>query len=306
MKNAALPIVMTPDQLASALHGDRNGSWVNIAGPGHRKRDRSLGIVLDPNAPDGFRTHSLAGDDPATCRAYVKKLLKKIAVGGSIQVQLGDACGANPDAQAKIAVAMEIWHDTQTIKGTLAEIYLHARSCVVSSEVMKANVLRHHPLCPFGQYRFPALIALITDAITGEPLGIHRTALRDDGSGKREMPDGSSPKRMLGSAKRGVVRLYPVGPHLGSAEGVETALSAAQIFKTPVWAVLSANGMADFPIVTGVQSLTVFADHDTAGISAARECRRKYKKAGIGVEVRHPPLIGNDWNDHARKDASHG
>jgi phage/plasmid primase-like uncharacterized protein len=112
---------------------------------------------------------------------------------------------------------------------------------------------------------------------------------------------------MMGRAKRAVVRLGDIKDGcLAIAEGIETALSAAQIFNMPVWAVLSANGMADFPVLPSIKRLTVFADHDDAGISAARKCRRRYKKAGIEVQVRYPLTFGDDWNDHARKEASHG
>ena len=112
---------------------------------------------------------------------------------------------------------------------------------------------------------------------------------------------------ILGRAKGAAVMLGDIKDgSLGIAEGIETALSAAQIFNMPVWAVLSANGMADIPIVPGVKFLKIFADHDAAGISAARECKRRYKKAGIEVEVRYPLTFGDDWNDHATKEASHG
>ena len=93
---------------------------------------------------------------------------------------------------------------------------------------------------------------------------------------------------------------------LGIAEGIQTAPSAQLIFNLPVWAVLSASGLANFPVAPGVNFLRIFADHDAAGISAARKCRRRYKKAGIEVEIRYPPTFGDDWNDHVKKEASHG
>ena len=168
-------------------------------------------------------------------------------------------------------------------------------------------MLRFHPLCPFGGDRVPAMVVRMGDAVTGAPMGVHRTALAEDGLTKRVMSDGRPCRMMMGRAKRAVVRLGDINyGSLGIAEGIETALSAAQIFKTPVWAVLSANGMAGFPIVAGVKSLRISADHDAAGISAARECKRRTKKAGIEVEVRYPLTFGDDWNDHARKEASHG
>ena len=61
-------------------------------------------------------------------------------------------------------------------------------------------------------------MALMTDAVTGEPCGIHRTFLNPDGT-KRE-------RKMLG--QQGVVRVSPdedVTLGLGLTEGIEDALS---------------------------------------------------------------------------------
>ena len=60
---------------------------------------------------------------------------------------------------------------------------------------------------------------------------------------RRKAPAG---KKMLGSVADGAVRLFPIGDdgHLGIAEGIETALSAQAIFGVPVWAALSADGVA--------------------------------------------------------------
>ena len=58
--------------LAKALGGDVNGSQVLAPGPGHSAIDRSLSVKLDSSAPDGFVTHSFAGDDPIICRDHVR------------------------------------------------------------------------------------------------------------------------------------------------------------------------------------------------------------------------------------------
>ena len=58
--------------LAKTLGGEVNGSQVLAPGPGHSTIDRSLSVKLDSNAPDGFLTHSFAGDDAIICRDYVR------------------------------------------------------------------------------------------------------------------------------------------------------------------------------------------------------------------------------------------
>lgn len=72
-------------------------------------------------------------------------------------------------------------------------------------------------------------MALVTDAVTGEPLTLHWTWLKVDGGGKAEL---ETPRLLWPSlpSKGGVIRLWPdeeVTLGLCVAEGIETALSAA-------------------------------------------------------------------------------
>ena len=92
--------------------------------------------------------------------------------------------------------------------------------------------------------------------------------------------------------------LYHGAPKMGIAEGVETAISAHVKFAMPVWACLSAPSVAGFPVIHSLNHLTIFADHDDAGISAARKCASRYLAAGIKGEIHHPTPVGWDWNDH--------
>jgi hypothetical protein len=288
------------NELARKLGGEVNGQWINMPGPGHSSSDRSLGMLLDPKAPDGFRLHSFADDDPAVCRTYVKARLAKIDAAGAPIVK---ASVDTDQAMCAMRSARRIWNESAPLKGTLGHKYLHSRGCGALPEDVSAHALRFHPLCPFGSDRYPALIAAMCDIATGEIVGIQRIAISDDGHGKRVMPDGSS-KRMIGSSVGAAVPLHGLnGGHLGIAEGIETALSAAMIFKMPVWSVLSASGIKAFPVIHGIKFLRVCADYDKAGISAGRECKRRYEKAGIGVEVRYPPGLGTDWNDYLRKES---
>jgi hypothetical protein len=57
--------------LARALGGEIAGRQVLAPGPGHGPRDRSLSVRLSAIDPDGFVTHSFAGDDFRDCRAHV-------------------------------------------------------------------------------------------------------------------------------------------------------------------------------------------------------------------------------------------
>jgi putative DNA primase/helicase len=207
-------------RLAKAMNGTVNNGWVNIRGPHHSKGDRSLGIRLDPRRPGRLQLHSFAGDDAADCAAYVEPLLRQVAVNRPICIDLTEE--AEPRRKAKsIEVALRLWTDAEPIDGTPAAVYLTLRDCAPTMGMSWPKDLRFHSACPFGPGRFPALIALTRDVVTGEPTGIHRTALSDDGATKRVMPVGLSSKMTLGCASGAAIQLSNAGALLGIAEGIE-------------------------------------------------------------------------------------
>jgi len=200
-------MLITLNEIAQRLNGTINRPWINVRGLHHSAADRSLGIRFDLAAPDGFYVHSLAGDDEEECRAYVKSLLQKL------DGDLCAICGPEPehdpnsDIAARVKRAMALWQEGTSPAGTLVEAYLNSRRCALES-ILGSEVIRFHPACPFGTLRVPAMLALITDAVTNQAIGVLRTAL--DGSGKRF---GADSKRMLGVARRGAVRLHAASEH---------------------------------------------------------------------------------------------
>ncbi len=140
--------------------------------------------------------------------------------------------------------------------------------------------------------RFPALVAGVTNG-DGKFIAVHRTYLKLDGSGKAAV---STPKMALGSLQDGAVRLSRVGYMLGLAEGIETALSAQQLFELPVWAVLGSR-FDRVAIPVGVIEVQIFADNGTPGQAAATKARDTFTKAGKRVAIRRPPQGFGDWND---------
>ncbi len=103
---------------------------------------------------------------------------------------------------------------------------------------------------------------------------------------------------MLGRA--GVIRLTPdkhVGLGLGIAEGIETSLAVSQIIAWgPVWAAGSAGGIERFPVLPGIDSITLFPDADDDGVSlaAARACADRWADADRNARI-HVPPAGHDW-----------
>jgi hypothetical protein len=204
------------------------------------------------------------------------------------------------------------WNACPLIKpGTPAFTYLvEARGC---AEPHSEGDLRWHSAHkhPSGYYG-PVLVARVTDAVTGEPMTLHRTWLARDGLGKAAIPD---PRRLWPGAPKagGVIRLWPdeeVTGGLAIAEGIETALVAARGF-TPIWACIDAGNLAAFPALDGIQSLTIIADHDypspktgrRAGQEAAERCAQRWHEAGREVRIWLAPTEGDDFADHAARSA---
>jgi hypothetical protein len=194
-------------------------------------------------------------------------------------------------------LARRLWRESVRPAGTPVEAYLARRGLTVPDRPDDPRVIRFHPACPRGGERHPAMLALMTEAESNRPRGIHRTFLLPDGSDR--LRDGMG-KAMLGNA--GVIRLSPDGAvtmGLGIAEGIESALSVMQRAGwRPVWAASSAGAIRTFPILPAIEALTIFADADGPGIEAARTCATRWRDAGREARVIAPPE--GDWNDAVR------
>ena len=159
--------------------------------------------------------------------------------------------------------------------------------------------LRWHPSLrhPCGHIG-PALVGLVTNTVTISAMSLHKTWLAADGSGKAAI---ERPRMLLAGHRKcgGVIRLWPddsVTCGLTVAEGIETALTAARGF-TPVWATIDAGNLSAFPILPGVECLTVCVDYDPAGLRAWASVSQRWTEAGR--EVRHwiSEHPGDDLND---------
>ncbi len=151
----------------------------------------------------------------------------------------------------------------------------------------------------------PAILALV-HAANGKLVQIQSTHLKRDGSGKADIVN---PRRFMhGPLPAGsAVRLYPAEPVLGIAEGIETAMSAAQLYGIPVWAALAANNLARWTPPKETRAVVIFADNDAnrAGQIAAKRLAARLAELGMkDVQIRVPKEEGTDWNDVLVKEAS--
>lgn len=282
---------------ARALGGYVAGHQVLAPGPGHGPHDHSLSIRAAPDAPDGFVTHSFAGDDWRRCRDHVRARLGLQSERPKREAAHRPAV----DNTDHIARALDIWSTSQAPRGTSVETYLVGRRLPLPRNA--GDVIRFAKACAFRldddtMVRIPTMIALLRDSVTDTPCGIHRTGLKADGSGKAELPGGA--KRMLGRARGACIKLSPnddVTSGLGLAEGIENGLAVLAAGWAPVWAAGSAGAIAGFPEVAGVESLTIFADADNAGLRAARDCQARWRAARRECRIVVPRRDRADWAD---------
>jgi hypothetical protein len=188
----------------------------------------------------------------------------------------------------------EIWEESRDPRGTLVERYLASRGLELEPS-LSGEALRFHPNCPFGPgQRFPCMVALFRSISTDDPVAVHRVALAADGS--------KIARRMLGPVAGAAIKLDAddaVSTGLVVGEGIETCLAARQLGFQPAWALGSAGAIASFPLLPGIESLTILAEDDATNAKAVQACGERWTAAGREVIVVRP-RVGSDVNDALR------
>ena len=204
--------------------------------------------------------------------------------------------------------AARIWSESKPIEGTPAESYLLRRGFARPSKGWP-NCIRYNAAVNYpGHGKHPALICRVDNA-RGDATAIWRIYITVGGH-KAAL---DNPKRGLGPASGGAVRIGGTGPHIGLAEGVESAMGAWSLigFKFPVWAALSTSGLVGFSVPEGVQRVTIFPDGDLAmrrrgklyepsqppGRAAALKLQARLHSQSIPCVIAAEPAAGLDYAD---------
>jgi hypothetical protein len=74
---------------------------------------------------------------------------------------------------------------------------------------------------------------------------------------------------------------------------------APEFGASPVWSLLFAGGIEDFPVLPGIESLWIAVDGDAnhRGQDASRAAARRWRSAGRETFLVLPEEIGADLND---------
>lgn len=300
-------------QAARMLGGDVSGQGVVCPGPGHSPRDRSLSVTFSAGSPDGFIVFSHAGDDPIACRDHVRERLGL----GAFEPRRSDRPAEprrrplerlahaelrEPAEAEKAARAARLWAQGIDPRGTLVEAYLASRGLTLPDDVA-GEAIRFHPECPWRDddtgevVKVPAMLAPFR-AIKGDEItGIHRTRLEPRTGAKIG-------RKMAGLARGAAVKLDAddaVTGGLTIGEGIETTLAARQLGFRPAWALGAVDAIRTFPVLAGIECLTLLAEDDKTGANAKAiaACGGRWVEAGREVlTVRS--RAGGDINDAVR------
>ena len=216
------------------------------------------------------------------------------------------ALDCTADEERKRQRALQWWEEASPIEGTPAERYLVEIRKLILPPGVSPRVLRFHPDCPFGGdgtrhscllalYRRIALPRLMPpdQPMEAEPRAVMRTALTVDGKKIGRMA--------YGAVRGAAIKLSDdadVTTGLVIGEGLETTLAGMVFGFAPAWALGSAGGIAKFPVLSGIEALTILAETEDGGANdrAVRECFARWSAVGREV-LRATSMIGGDPND---------
>jgi hypothetical protein len=287
------------------------------------RRDRHAGsfsINLAKGPWSDFATGH-AGGDAVSLWAYVNGLSQyaaACALGVWLALPLVDeetersapASEPRADEKARIDRAHRLWREARDPRGSIVERYLEGRGLALPEEPV-ARVVRFLPETIFGGIGSHAAMVTAFRPIVGDlrpleaPRAIQLTALDPNGKPILEPPSkpGGKAKKLRrthGPFKDCAIKLDPdeaVEQGLGIAEGFETTLAQYLRGWRPLWALGPAGGLDAFPLLAGIECLTIFADHDLTGLKTARACRDLWREAGAEARIIHPKRPGADWGD---------
>ena len=270
-----------PSRQGSEYRFGTHGSLaVQIAGP-------NAGLWFDHEAGEGghvfeFINHHIGGSFKEAREWAINWL------GGTV-----DYKAMKPRKRSVIAedknpyrdAARSIWNDAEPLQGAIGQAYLRRRAINVlpSGDVARFVPSLNGKAYIEGKPRriiAPAIVMLVRDIETGEPMAIQRRYLSGDGTKHPLFPKAKS----LGKTKGGAIMLTGfevLSGNLNICEGFEDALSVLCLgLEGGSWAVCGTSGLKNLHPLSRVNAIRIFADNDKPGQERATECAKRWQRAG--------------------------
>jgi hypothetical protein len=169
-----------------------------------------------------------------------------------------------PEDPARFEAARWMYDRLIPAAGTIVETYLRSRAITLPVPTVLRFGAAPHRLGGL----FPAMAAPVVN-VDGNQTGIHCSYLRADGDGKADFNSSELQRECRGVIRGGSIRLAPHDPNreLIIGEGVETVLSAMELFGLPGWSAVSAGGLKTIDLPAAVRGVLISADNDERGCS---------------------------------------
>lgn len=193
---------------------------------------------------------------------------------------------------------VEKFKSLSPLRGTQAQDYLKARGiyCLPAGGVKfsRAEIV--------DGMIVPAMYAIASDHYS-RPMKTHLTYLEGDKKHPTAVQGGA--RKLFTVVEDDYqplsVKLFQATDVLGVGEGIETCLSAYQLYSIPVWSTLNSALLERFVAPKHVKKLYIYADNDDnlTGLAAAMQCGKKNLLSNNDVEeviIRWPEQSG-DFND---------
>lgn len=204
-----------------------------------------------------------------------------------------------PTPKSPAARLRRIGMGLQSARGSINPVRLYLRRRGISQ--LPGESLKLHPSLAYWEEgkklgEYPAMVALVQGP-DGRRLTYHITYLTQEGA---KAPVSAVKKLASSPGSVGAaIRLGPIAPHIGIAEGIETALAAKAIHGFDCWAVVNATMMEQFVPPAGVKWISICGDNDKSftGQKSAYALARRLTAEGYRCQVLIPDAIGSDWAD---------
>jgi putative DNA primase/helicase len=317
--------------MSASIHDAARGRWRDILGsmgltPAHLSGKHGPCPMCGGN--DRWRWDNKAGSGSFYCShcgagSGVDLVMKFKGVDFReakrlIEAEIGTAriitpkAGLNED-QAK-AKMLRLWNLGRALDGDdLGSRYLRARGI---KTLPPASAVRFIDSLPYlrddkTEVRFPGLLSKFV-APDARSAILHRTWLAEPGA-KADVP---SPRKMMAGRipMGGAVRLAPAAETMGVCEGLETAMTAAELNSISVWACMTADCLMKFEPPKECRNLIIYADRDRSFTGQYKSYALAYrlnstgwhglKRGEYSVAVHFPDGERDgetdcDWNDLA-------
>jgi putative DNA primase/helicase len=193
------------------------------------------------------------------------------------------------------------WAPKSATRHDLNQLWMRGRSIVPTSVVGRYLMCRcgFIPNSRVLRENGNEMLAIVSGHSDPNNVTLHRTMIGfgDEVQWRRLMP-GKLPDNVAIRLSDFSPEVLGIGGILGIAEGIETALSASNLFEIPVWAAISAPLLKKWRPPEGVEKVIIFGDNDKSftGQEAAYALARALS-GDVEVEVKLPSIPGWDWND---------